>query len=53
VSAILRFAPVFEARILDDPSLAREIMVQRGAFTTAGVPLVVVAENDLDAEWCP
>ena len=32
VSALLRFTPVFTCAILDDPKLARSLMVQRGAL---------------------
>lgn len=50
VSAILRFAPVFDPRILDDPSLPRDVMVQRGAFTTmkSDGEIPVVVDHDMN-----
>lgn len=49
VSALLRFAPVFDPRIIDDPRLARQTMVQRGALETIkrDQEIPVVVDHDM------
>ena len=34
VAALFRLTPVYDARIANDPKLARSVMVQRGALDT-------------------
>jgi hypothetical protein len=49
VPALLRFTPVFDPRIIEDPSLARELMVQRGALRDRikrDQPIPVVVDHD-------
>lgn len=48
VKALLRFTPVFDPRMLDDPKLARHRMVQRGALEQANPnePIPVVIDHD-------
>ena len=45
VSALFRLVPVYDARIINDPKLARSFMVQRGAFEMISrdgeIPVVV------------
>ena len=52
VSALLRFTPAFTPRVLDEPRLVREMMVERGALTKVKLdePTPVVIDHDLDRQ---
>ena len=50
--AVLRFAPVYDPRILEVPGLARDLMVQPGALETVGLDEAtpVVIDHDMDRQ---
>ena len=46
-TAVLRFVPAFTSRLLDDPRLVRNLMVERGALTKVNLdePTPVVVDH--------